>query len=288
MTSAHHPGVIGLIAGYGRFPLLYADNLRTQGYRVFCAAIREESDPAIGEHVDELVWLRLGQLGKLIEAFRKAGVEEAVMAGKVHKTRIYKLRPDLRAVKLMARAPDFKDDTLLGAVADELDRAGIRLVSSIEHAGVLLPGPGTLTRREPSKTERGDIAFGWGLAKNIAGLDIGQSVVIKERSVMAVEAIEGTDAAIRRGAELGGGGVTVVKVAKPGQDVRFDVPTVGVDTIEIMARAGATCLALEAGLTLVLDRSEMVAAAEAAGISIVLEAPQADAARGQEGSRIPS
>jgi len=278
---------IGLIAGYGRFPLLYARNLKAQGYRIFCAAIREESDPAIEEVADECIWLRLGQLGKLIEAFRKAGVAEAVMAGKVHKTRIYQLRPDLRAVKMMARAPDFKDDTLLGAVADELDRSGIRLVSSITHAGDLLPGPGVLTRRAPDKREQGDIAFGWGLAKTLAGQDVGQSVVIKERAVMAVEAIEGTDAAIRRGAELGGGDVTVVKVAKPHQDVRFDVPTVGVDTVETMTGAGASCLALEAGMTLVLDRGEMVAAADAAGITIVLEDPAAMAAGG-EGSRVPS
>jgi hypothetical protein len=266
---------IGLIAGYGRFPLLYAENLKAQGYRVFCAAIREETDPAVTEVADAHRWLRLGQLGKLIDAFREAGVTEAVMAGKVHKTRIYQLRPDMRAVKLMARAPDYKDDTLLGAVADELARHGIELVSSIAHAGDLLPGPGTLTRRGPSREERGDIDFGWELAKAVAGLDVGQSVVIKNRSVMAVEAIEGTDAAIRRGGELGGGGVTVVKVAKPAQDVRFDVPTVGTDTIRTMAEAGATCLALEAGLTLVLDRDAVVAAADAAGISIVLEMPAA-------------
>lgn len=266
---------IGLIAGYGRFPLLYAQNLKAQGFRIFCAAIREETDPAVLEVADQAQWLRLGQLGKLIEAFRAAGVAEAVMAGKVHKTRIYQLRPDLRAVKLMARAPDFKDDTLLGAVADELERHGIRLVSSIAHAGDLLPGPGVLTRRPPTSEERGDLAFGWELAKVVAGLDVGQSVVVKNRSVMAVEAIEGTDAAIRRGGELGGGGATVVKVAKPAQDVRFDVPTVGTDTIATMAAAGATCLALEAGLTLVLDREEVVARANEHDISIVLQAPEA-------------
>ena len=271
MTSDPDGPPIGLIAGYGRFPLLYADNLRRQGYRVFCAAIREETDPGIADRVDELVWLRLGQLGKLLEVFRRAGVREAVMAGKVHKTRIYQLRPDLRAVKLLAKAPDFKDDTLLGAVAEELERGGVTLVSSIAHAGDLLPGRGVLTRRAPSEAERGDIDFGWDLAKAMAGLDVGQSVVVKSRSVMAVEAIEGTDAAIRRGGELGGGGVTVVKVAKPGQDVRFDVPTVGTDTLETMVAAGATCLALEAGMTLVLDREELVREAEAAGISIVLE-----------------
>lgn len=270
---------IGLIAGYGRFPLLYAQNLKAQGYRIFCAAIREETDPAVTEVADEHRWLRLGQLGKLIDAFRKAGVTEAVMAGKVHKTRIYQLRPDLRAVKLMAGAPDYKDDTLLGAVADELARNGIELVSSIAHAGDLLPGPGVLTRRGPSGEERADIDFGWDLAKAVAGLDVGQSVVIKNRSVMAVEAIEGTDEAIRRGGQLGGGGVTVVKVAKPAQDVRFDVPTVGTDTVRTMEESGATCLALEAGMTLVLDQEEVVAAADAAGISIVLEAP---AAAGQE------
>ncbi|HKJ72143.1 MAG TPA: UDP-2,3-diacylglucosamine diphosphatase LpxI [Gammaproteobacteria bacterium] len=275
---------IGLIAGYGRFPLLYARNLKAQGYRVFCAAIREETDPAVTEVADEHRWLRLGQLGKLIEAFRGAGVREAVMAGKVHKTRIYQLRPDLRAVKLMARAPDFKDDTLLGAVADELGRSGIRLVSSIAHAGELLPGSGVLTRRAPSGEERADIDFGWDLAKVVAGQDVGQSVVIKNRSVMAVEAIEGTDAAIRRGGELGGGGVTVVKVAKPGQDVRFDVPTIGTDTVVAMAEAGATCLALEAGLTLVLDRDEVVAAADAAGISIILLEAPAESGRGDNSS----
>ncbi|WP_443081388.1 LpxI family protein [Thiohalorhabdus sp.] len=260
------------MAGYGRFPLLYAQNLKAQGYRIFCAAIREETDPAVAEVVDDCRWLRLGQLGKLIDAFRDAGVGEAVMAGKVHKTRIYQLRPDMRAVRLMARAPDHKDDTLLGAVADELERNGIRLVSSIAHAGELLPGPGPLTRRAPNGEERGDIDFGWDLAKAVAGLDVGQSMVIKNRAVMAVEAIEGTDAAIARGGELGGGGgVTVVKVAKPSQDVRFDVPTVGTDTIRAMAAVGASCLALEAGMTLVLDRAELVAEADAAGIAIVME-----------------
>ena len=262
---------LGLIAGYGRFPLLYARSLKAQGYRIFCAAIREEADPAVAQAVDECRWLRLGQLGKLIEAFHAAGVGEAIMAGKVHKTRIFKLRPDWRAVQVMARAPDYKDDTLLGAVADELERHGIRLISSITHAGSLLPGSGPLTRRAPTKDERANIDAGWHVAKAVAGLDVGQSVVIKDRAVMAVEAIEGTDAAIRRGGELAGGGVTVVKVAKPSQDVRFDVPTIGTDTVAVMAEVGATCLVAEAGMTLVLDREAVVAAADAAGISIVLE-----------------
>lgn len=268
-------GVLGLIAGHGRFPLLYARSLKAQGYRVFCAAIREETDPAIEEAVDSCRWLRLGQLGKLIEAFRGAGVARAVMAGKVHKTRLYKLRPDLHGVRLMARAPDYADDTLLGAVADELSRHGIQLVSSVEHAGALLPGSGVLTARAPSEGERKDVAFGWEMAKGVAGLDVGQSVVVKNRAVVAVEAVEGTDGAIERGGRLAGRGTTVVKVAKPNQDLRFDVPTVGPGTVRSMERAGATCLALEAGLTLVLDRDELVPAAERAGISVVLESGQA-------------
>lgn len=269
-------GRVGLIAGYGRFPVLYAKALRAQGFEVLCTAIREEAPAEIEEVADRCVWLRVGQLGRMIEVFREAGVTTAVMAGKVHKTRIYQLRPDLRAFKLLARVPDYKDDTLLGAIADELEGEGIHLASSIEYAGPLLPGPGVLTKRAPGKRERGDIDFGWPVAKGIAGLDIGQSVVIRERAVMAVEAIEGTDEAIRRGGHLGDGEVTVVKVAKPAQDVRFDVPTIGPDTIAAMAESGATCLAAEAGMTLVLDQDEVVAAAERAGISVILqEAPSA-------------
>ncbi len=271
---------LGLIAGHGRFPLLYARSLKAQGYRVFCAAIREEADPGIEADVDGCQWIRLGQLGRLIDAFREAGVNRAVMAGKVHKTQLYKLRPDFQGVRLMARAPDYSDDTLLGAVADELDRNGIRLVSSIEHAGPLLPGPGALTQRAPSARECRDLAFGRPIAKRVAGMDVGQSVVVKDQAVVAVEALEGTDGAIARAAALAGSGTTVIKVAKPDQDPRFDVPTVGPDTIVAMGEAGATCLALEAGITLVLDREELVRAADRAGIAVVLEAAEADGERG--------
>ncbi len=262
---------IGLIAGYGRFPLLYAQTLKAQGYSIFCAAIREETDPSVLDWTDGHTWLHLGQLGKLVAAFRQNGITRAVMAGKIHKTRLYKLRPDLRAAKLMAQVPNFNDDTLLKAIAEELERHGVVLASSLEHAGELLSQPGVATQRAPNRDEQRDIAFGWEVATAMASLDIGQSVVVKQRAVVAVEAIEGTDATIRRGGELGGGKVTVVKVAKPAQDSRFDVPTVGPETIRTMAASGGTCLGLQAGWTLVLDRLETLALANAHGISVVLE-----------------
>jgi len=259
---------IGLIAGYGRFPLLAAQAMRARGLKVVVAAIKEEADPTIAEQADELHWLHVGQLGKMLKLFHKAGVVEAMMAGKVHKTHVWDLRPDLKAVSVLMRMRNKKDDTILGAIADEMGREGITLIESTRYTGDLIPGPGLIAGKITPEIEA-DIAFGFPLARAIGGLDIGQTVVVKNQAVMAVEAIEGTDAAIRRGGELGKGGVTVCKVAKPNQDLRFDVPAIGPDTLRALIAAGGGCLAFEAGATFCFDRDEVVALAQANGVTVV-------------------
>jgi DUF1009 family protein len=270
------PERIGLIAGYGKFPILFAQNARKDGVRVVGFGIRHEAFPELEQHVEKLHWVGVAQVGRLIRLLKSEGIRRAVMAGKVRKTvmfapfRILRLMPDLRTLRLwFRRVKDRRDDTLLGAVADELASEGIRLESSLLFCRDLLAAEGLLAGPPPSAEEAGDIRFGWKLAKAMGGLDVGQSVSVKERAVLAVEAIEGTDAAILRAGALGRAGFTVVKVSKPGQDVRFDVPAVGPDTVRTMALAGARILALEAGSTLMLGVEETLALAEKQGITVV-------------------
>ena len=278
---------LGLIAGNGRFPFLVLDAARAKGERVVVAAIKEETEPEITERAARdpgvrVHWLSLGELSKLIETFQREGVSRAIMAGQVkHKQIFASIRPDWRLAKLLLSLGTRNTDSLLGAVTKVLADEGINLLSSISYLEPLLARAGVLTRRSPSEEEQKNIAYGRTVARNLAQHDIGQSVVIAESACVAVEAMEGTDATILRAGEIMrtlhrddapesflNRALTVVKVAKPNQDMRFDVPVIGVKTIDSMRRAGATCLAIDAHRCLLLDGEGIVQAADEAGIAI--------------------
>lgn len=262
---------IGLIAGNGRFPLYFAQAARLGGNKVVAVAIREETSPELEQLVDQIHWFHVGELQGMIDTFLKNGVERIVMAGKITKTLMFEsIRPDARLLKVFATTPVRNDDALLNALANEFISEGIHVCDSTTFLSSLLPEKGILTRRQPDEDELLDIKYGHEIAKQIAGLDIGQTVVVKNRAILAVEAIEGTDQAILRGGQLGNGDVTVVKVARPMQDMRFDIPTVGVDTIRNLISAKARCLAFEEKKTLLLDREEVIEMADANGIALVV------------------
>jgi UDP-2,3-diacylglucosamine hydrolase len=274
---------LGLIAGNGRFPFLVLDAARAQGYEVVVAAIKEETFPDIESHgASSVHWLSLGELSKLIETFQREGVTRAVMAGQVkHKQIFSSIRPDWRLAKLLLSLTTRNTDSLLGAVAKVLADEGITLESSTVLLEPLLAKPGVLTKRPPSELEKRNIEYGRTVARGLAQYDIGQTVIVAESACVTVEAMEGTDATIERAGQIMAtfaGEVaratldrtlTVVKVAKPKQDMRFDVPVIGVKTIEVMRKAGATCLALDAGKCLLIDGEAVIVAADAAGITIV-------------------
>ena len=288
MNEAAGDRKLGLIAGNGQFPFLLIEAARAHGLTVVVAAIKEEADPAIdtlaladsGVHVH---WMSLGELSRLIETFQREGVTRATMAGQVkHKQIFSSIRPDWRLAKLLLNLRTRSTDMLLGAVAKVLGDEGIDLIRSTEYLEPLLARAGVLTRREPNEAERADAAYGRTVARALAAYDLGQTVAVAAGACVAVEAMEGTDATIARAGELlratdGGGettlsrALTVVKVAKPSQDMRFDVPVVGVRTIAAMRGAGATCLAIESERTLLFDREAIVALADVAGIAIVAE-----------------
>lgn len=276
---------LGLIAGNGRFPFLLLDAARAHGAEVVVAAIEEETDAEMNARAAadagvRVHWLSLGELSRLIETFQREGVTKAVMAGQVkHKQIFSSIRPDWRLAKLLLSLRTKNTNMLLGAVAKVLGDEGIELISSTSYLEPLLAKAGVLTARRPSEVEERDIAYGREVARAVAGFDIGQTVVVASQACVAIEAMEGTDAAIERAGELMGSleeeastlerSLTVVKVAKPNQDMRFDVPVIGVRTIETMRRAGATCLAIEAGRTLIFDGDNVMTIADAAGIAIV-------------------
>ena len=276
---------LGLIAGNGRFPFLLLEAARAHGRPVVVAAIREETDPemdarAAADAGIAVHWLSLGELSRLIETFRRAGVRQAVMAGQVrHKQIFSSIRPDWRLAKLLLSLRTRNTDMLLGAVARVLGDEGIELIASTSFLEPMLAPAGVLTRRAPTAAEQADIAYGYGVAAGIASFDVGQTVAVAGQACVAVEAMEGTDATIARAGALlrtleGEAStidraLTVVKVAKPKQDLRFDVPVIGVTTIEVMIEAGATCLAVEARRTLLFDRTALVERANAAEIAIV-------------------
>lgn len=276
---------LGLIAGNGNFPLLLLDAARAQGAEVVVAAIKEETSPLIEQRGAAAVyWLSLGELSKLIDTFKKEGVQTAIMAGQVkHKQIFSSIRPDWRLAKILFSLSTRNTDSLIGAVAKVLEDEGIHLISSASYLDPLLAKAGVLTRRQPSDVERKNIDYGRQVARHLAQYDIGQTVVIAELACVAVEAMEGTDATIMRAGEImrslsresqSGAPVlsrelTVVKVAKPAQDMRFDVPVIGTKTIQVMQQAGATCLAIDAGRCLLLDGNSIIEAADRAGITIV-------------------
>jgi DUF1009 family protein len=260
----------GLIAGNGRFPFLVLEGAKRAGVTLSVVAIREETDPGIESAAERLIWVGIGQLGKMLRFFKREGVERAIMAGQVKHVRIFSdAVPDVRMLKMLLKLPRRNTDSLIGAVAAELAGEGIELIDSTFFLQDLLPEAGPLTRREPDERERGDIDYGLEVAREIARLDLGQTIVIRSRACVAVEAMEGTDATIKRAGELAHGRLTVVKIAKPDQDMRFDVPVVGLPTIESMAQAGATCLCVTAGKTLLFDREQMVSLANKKKMAIV-------------------
>ncbi len=263
-------GPIGLIAGSGRFPIIFAENARRLGYTVSAVAHIGETAPELEAHVEHIHWIKIGQFNKLIRALKGDGVRQAVMLGGIRKTHVFTtVRPDLRALALASRLRRWKDDDILREIAAELEREGIQIRESTFGLRGILVEDGLLTKRGPTKKEWEDVRYGWEVAREIGRLDIGQCVVIKDRVVVAVEAVEGTDEAIRRGGTLAGNGAVVVKRSKPQQDLRFDLPAVGPATIEAMASVKASVLAVEAGRSILLDREEMGRQAERARIAIV-------------------
>lgn len=260
----------GLIAGNGRFPFLVIDGARRAGVELAVVAIKEETDPEIEKTASNITWVGIGQLGKMISFFKNNGVEQAIMAGQVKHVQIFSgALPDLRMVKMLWNLPRRNTDALIGGVADEMAKEGIELIDSTFFVKDHLAQSGVPTKRKPTDIELGNIEYGLHIAGEIARLDLGQTIVVRGKACVAIEAMEGTDATIRRAGELANGKLTVIKVAKPDQDMRFDVPVVGVPTIQTMIDAGATCLAVTAGKTLIFERGEMLALAEKHKISIV-------------------
>ncbi len=261
---------IGLIAGNGSFPIAFAKAAREKGLQVVAVAHEGETQPELAQWVDAIFWVKVGQLGKLISIFKEQDVHDVLMAGGIKKTHLFKGgMPDLRGAALLAKMLYKKDDSILRAVASELESEGITVRESTLYLDNLLAPAGVLTKRKPTKDEQNDIEFGWEMAKEIGRLDIGQTIVVKDRAVLAVEAIEGTDEAIRRGGRLCGQGAIVVKICKPQQDLRFDLPAIGTQTIRTMEEVKAACLAVEAGKAIIFDRETVIAGAERAGICIV-------------------
>ena len=265
-------GSLGIIAGSGQLPFVAAAEARRQGLRVVAVAIREEADPRLAEHVDALHWVRVGHLGATVRALKQEGVTEVVLLGKVEITRLFSRGlPDLMGAKLLLKAKDLRGDSILEALVETLDGQGVRVLETPRFLGPAVLSAGQLTRRGPTAREQRDIALGREIARQIASLRIGQTVVLKSGTVLAVESVEGTDAAIRRGGELGQGGVVVVKVSRPNQDLRFDLPTMGPQTLEALRDASATALALDAGRSLLLGREQFVAGADALDLAVVAD-----------------
>ncbi len=260
----------GLIAGNGRFPFLVLEGARSQGIEMAVIALKEEASPELEQVAKRLHWVSLGELSKAIELMQREGVKRAVMAGQVKHNKIFSaIRPDWKLAKLLFSLPRKNTDSLIGAVAEVLEEEGIQLVDSTLFLKPLLPEAGVLTRRSPDEHETADMEYGLEVARRLAGMDIGQTVVIADRACVAVEAMEGTDETIARAGRFANGKpLVVVKVSKPQQDMRFDVPVIGLPTVKSMGEAGATALAIDASRTLLFDRNRLIETADAAGIAI--------------------
>lgn len=266
----------GLIAGNSDFPFLVLDGARRSGESLAVVAIKEETDKRIEDSAEALTWVGIGQLGKMISFFKEAGVSKVMMAGQVKHVQLFSgAVPDVRMLKMLWNLPRRNTDSLIGGIAAELEKEGIELIDSTFFLQDHLAAHGVLTKRGPNETEAGNIEYGLRIAHEIARLDLGQTIVIRARACVAVEAMEGTDAAITRAGQLAKGKLTVVKVAKPNQDMRFDVPVVGAPTIRVMAAAGATCLSISAGKTLIFNREETLETADRNKIAIVGSEPPA-------------
>lgn len=261
---------IGIIAGGGQFPFIAAEAAIKQGLRVIAIAFEGEAEQTLEDNVDEIEWIKLGQLGRLIKAFKKQNVTKAIMAGTINKSRMFgNVKPDLKGLAFISKFAIFHDDNILRALADELQQEGIEIVSSTLYLPELLALEGCLTKRKPNKEEKKDIEIGLKVARELGRLDIGQCVVVRNKTILALEAIDGTNATILRGGKIAGGKAVVVKVSKPSQDLRFDIPSVGLETIQSMIDVKATVLAIEAGKTLIFDREKMIDLANINKISII-------------------
>ncbi|KHE91697.1 MAG: UDP-2,3-diacylglucosamine diphosphatase LpxI [Candidatus Scalindua rubra] len=267
---------LGLIAGNGRFPILFAKSAKAKGISVIAVAIEGEASPEIEQYVEKLYWVGIAKMGKMIRTLKNEHIEKAVMAGGLTKSHIHsrfkhlKLRPDMRAINMWYKKLRSKHDhSILEAVANELAIDGIELISSIDYVQDLLAEKGCFTKRKPSENETADIEFGWKIAKKIAGMEIGQCIVVKDKIVLAVEAIEGTNETIKRGGKLGRSKVVVIKLSKKGQDPRFDVPTIGTETIDYLKEAGVSTLAIEAEKTLILDKEDTIKLADKYKIAVI-------------------
>lgn len=270
MTETMVRPAIGLLAGGGQFPLLFAEAARARGRRVVAIAHVNETSVELEEKADITYWVKLGQLGKIISHFHREGIEEAVFAGTITKTRIFRdVLPDLKGLTLWNKIDTKLDNSILCAVAAALEEEGIRVLASTCYLDHLFFPQGILTRKKPSASQMEDIRFGWAIAREVGRLDIGQCVVVRDRTVLAVEAMEGTDATIRRGGELAGSGAVVIKLKKPDQDFRFDLPATGEKTIETLASVKGAVLAVEAGQSLLFDKQAMVQAADRAGLVVI-------------------
>ncbi|MCD7975054.1 MAG: UDP-2,3-diacylglucosamine diphosphatase LpxI [Phascolarctobacterium sp.] len=266
--------ILGLLSGVGHLPAELADAVRQQGYEVVAIGVVPEIDPGLFSAADVYYDINIGKIGKIISTLKKHEVTHVTMIGKVSKEVLYKagaIVPDLRAIKLLASLPDRKDDTIMNAIVKELEGEGIEVMDQADLIKPLLPKPGVLTKRAPTPEELADMEFGFEVAKSLGGLDIGQTVVVKNKAVMALEAIEGTDACILRGGFLGCGGVIVAKTAKPNQDKRFDMPGFGANTVKSMVSAGATGIVLEAGSTIIADREKAIKLADENNITILVK-----------------
>ncbi len=262
--------MIGLVAGNGVLPRLFADAARAKGHRVIALAHEAEAEPSLSQHVDVLEWVKLGQLRRIARRLRAHGAREAVLAGGIGRVAAFtSFRPDLGALQVMAKVRSFRDDGLLRAIAAYLEGEGVRIISATDLLPEVLAPEGHLAGPKPSAAQRADLALGLEVATLLGKADVGQTVVVRNGHVLALEALEGTDEAIRRGGKLGGAGACVVKLAKPGQDTRFDLPAVGPRTLEVMAEAGAVLLAVEAGRSVILEAPPFLAEAARRGITVL-------------------
>jgi DUF1009 family protein len=271
-TAAPLPDAITIIAGKGAYPRLLADSARAQGVkRMTAIAFRHETDPVIAKWVDEVRWIYLGQLGRMLDALKATGIPHAVMAGQITPTHLFRVRMDGALIALLRRLPERNAHTIFAAVGEAIHDVGVDLLPASSFMEKHMPAAGQLSRRAPTETEANDIRIGFEVAKTVSGLDIGQTVVIKEGTILAVEAFEGTDAAILRAGKLGGAGGVVVKVAKPGHDMRFDIPVIGLHTVKSIRKARIHAIALEAGRAILLERDELIRQLDKLDVSLTVE-----------------
>ncbi|MBT3194019.1 MAG: LpxI family protein [Verrucomicrobia bacterium] len=270
MSTSPLPSKIAIIAGRGAYPLLLAESARTQGVtRVVVIAFKKETDPRITSVADDVHWISMGQLGRMLEALAQTGVKHAVMAGQITPTHLFRVRMDAKMLSILKQLTTRNAETIYGAICKELTEMGIELLPASSFMEAHMPAAGQLTTRAPSDVEMNDIRMGFMVAKTTSGLDIGQTVVVKEGTILAVEAFEGTDAAILRAGKLGGAGAVLIKVAKPGHDMRFDIPVIGLKTVKSLRKAKIGAVAVEAGKAIILERAEIIRRMNAMGIAFI-------------------